>query len=378
MKQTANIDKFNMELDSYVDKKQDYKSFWENIRLLNCIEDYRWCFFMAHHAYKIERDIKRATYFINLAVEKFEDSPKEIVIETIQDFEKIAILNIHTVKNKSIYSLAGEIYSQFDKNKSLHFYQLMQLSVSNLKPIGQLAYKKNAILYSFRPVSQFTLADLINNEITVSPIKVLNDPFDCIATLWASEDNLGKMCMDKNHISPLSHSFDYYRIRSFVANTDTYDSDDTIVKNKLMWSHYADKHKGICIKYNLSSSFIKRNNDTSCLYLRPVIYGYAATLNVAHIKSGIDFCFKSLEWAYEKEVRLVSYDFSTNEQWTGIPLDKDSKIEAIYFGYSCSPNDKKLIKRIFKNKNVKFYDITIDPNGNIYNLLFKEDDEERN
>lgn len=372
MKGTTNINRFNMELDSYVNKKEDYKNFWENIRLLDCIEDYRWCYFMAHHTYKIEKDIKRATYFIDLAIEEIEDRPEEIVIENLQDLEKVATMNMYTVKNKSIYSLAGEIYSQLDKNKSLRFYQLMQLCVSNLKPLGQLAYKKNAILYTFRPVSKYTLSDLINNELTVSPIKAMNDPFDCIATLWASEENLDKMCNDKNHISPLSHSFDYYRIRSFVANTETYDADDTIVKNTLMWSHYAEKHKGICIKYNLSSHFIKGRNETSCMYLRPVIYGDVATLNVANVKSGIDFCFKNKDWEYEREVRLVSYDASTEKQWIAIPLDERSEIEAIYFGYGCSHDDKKLIMQILKNKDIVFYDMTIDAQENIYNLFPKE------
>lgn len=66
--------------------------------------------------------------------------------------------------------------------------------------------------------------------------------------------NINKDYKKKNsslHFASLAKSYQYYRIRSFCANTDTMKSDKTIPQNILMWSHYANGHKGICVKYRL-------------------------------------------------------------------------------------------------------------------------------
>lgn len=86
----------------------------------------------------------------------------------------------------------------------------------------------------------------------------MNDPFDSIANLWSTESNLNNICTEEQHISSYSKSFQYFRIRSFVANKVTYDTDDNILKKILMWSFYANEHKGFCIKYRLAKHFIKQ------------------------------------------------------------------------------------------------------------------------
>lgn len=368
----ANCNKFNKELASYYDITRDYERFWLNTKRLNCFKDKRWCYLMAHHAYKAENNVKRAKTYIDYAIKNIESTPEVIAIGDFLNQEKtnIGSTSLYTISNKDIYLLAGEIYAQIDKSRDSDFYKLFQKEIMDITPLGRLRYLDEVVLYTFRTISQYTLADLINKEITVSPIQSMNDPFDCLGLLWAREENLNVTCKEKKHIQPFSKSFDFYRIRSFIANRDTYESDDTIVQNKLMWSHYADKHRGICIKYKLSSHFIKGESDNgSRMYLRPVTYSNEGNLNRTKIKSGIDFCSKSKDWEYEQEVRLVSYDASTNEPWIGIPLDKRSKIEAIYFGYNCNDKEMRLIRNILEGQDVKLYKMSIDANRNIYELV---------
>lgn len=83
----------------------------------------------------------------------------------------------------------------------------------------------------------------------------------------------------------------------------------------LMWSHYADSHKGFCLEYN----FKKPGRDSILTRaLNPVIYR-EELLDVSEYlldgtKYGLEFnnlvstywtMIKSLDWAYEKEWRMI-------------------------------------------------------------------------
>ena len=143
-----------------------------------------------------------------------------------------------------------------------------------------------------------------------------------------------------------------------------------------MWSHYADEHKGFCIKYKLSRHFIKQEETDICehMYLEKVDYKKVAEdLNNKSITSKVALATKKSEWKYENEIRLIVYNGNKTDEHYGIPLDKESNIEAIYFGYRCPSSTINCITNIFKQKNTRlphFYKATIDK-SNVYNLVFK-------
>ena len=153
------------------------------------------------------------------------------------------------------YKLAGEIYAKNGKQvEALEHYMKAMYYFSFLNP--EFKSNKTIRAFSFRKYNQFTLADLINNEITVSSSTTMNDPFDSLINLWGEEGNLSNTCNDKLHIKPMLESFKSYRIRSFCMGRG-----NESVKNILMWSHYADEHNGFCIKYKLSQHFIKQEDN---------------------------------------------------------------------------------------------------------------------
>ena len=91
------------------------------------------------------------------------------------------------------------------------------------------------------------------------------------------------------------------------------------------------------------------------------------------IDTNLAFATKSKEWKYENEVRLIVYNPNKTEQFYGIDLDNESKIEAIFFGYRCSEIVINTIKNIFINKNTKipkFYKMILNEND-VYNLKYK-------
>jgi hypothetical protein len=118
-------------------------------------------------------------------------------------------------------------------------------------------------------------------------------------------------------------------------------------KNILLWSHYADKHKGICIGFSPRKSMetfpilhVKYEKD-----FKPIDYfsdKADALLNM--------MITKSKKWKYEKEMRILR-DFNGR-----LPFKKEC-VSQIIFGCKTSDNDKKVIIGLLKDngyKNVLF------------------------
>lgn len=274
-------------------------------------------------------------------------------------------------KLAALYSSAGKIYAYLgDEKKSLRYYQIYQYFNSFLK----LQFKSDGVsAFTFRKVSAYALYDLISNAITVSPSWQMNDPFDSVVNFWNEPSNLKAISIpDKNkHIAEFSKSFNYYRIRSFC-----YEDKILPVENILMWSHYADEHKGFCVKYKLSKHFIcqEENSDYEHMYLKKIIYrGDGVDIRQKPIGSNLAFATKKDDWSYENEMRLIVYNPNKDEPYYQIKLDDASSIEAIFFGFRCSKSDKDGIKAIFANRGgemPKFYEMYHDPDD-IYKLKYR-------
>lgn len=283
------------------------------------------------------------------------------------------------LSSKDFYMLAGDIYTNVGKiNEALEAYKLYNYYVQPLSPYKSFKEKCSAIVYSFRICNKYFLEDLINKTITCVAPSEMNDPFDSIVTYWSKEENLDKLTNLRKTNEIYSKSFEYYRIRSFVANRDKYETDDSILENIKMWSHYADSHKGVCVKYRLARHFIhsKDSGESMCKFLRlyPMIYGSDFSLkNIKSISSTEIICRKSSIWADENEVRLISYNPYCKKKWYAEPLE-DSTIEEIIFGYNCSEEDRIMIYNIAKAlyPGVKFSEMYINETESLYKLMKKE------
>jgi len=275
-------------------------------------------------------------------------------------------------QNKTnLFGLAGEIYAHFDKEKSFDYFKLFQfyrfkdwindistnadkekIYFNNKRDEGVTAYK-------FRDCSPYLFADLTNNSITLSRPHCMNDPFDSLYSIWSKEDNLTNVIKDETHIPMFKKSFDYYRFCSFCIDND---AENTILRNILMWSHYANKHEGICIKYKLKRNCI--NTDCSDNVYPPTLlhridYKSSGPISVRNksIKIGLAFAHKDPCWEYEKEARLICYNATKEGDHDTMPYDEDISIEAVYFGIKCSNENKAIIKKLLNGKNVKYYDM---------------------
>jgi hypothetical protein len=187
-----------------------------------------------------------------------------------------------------------------------------------------------------------------------------NDPFDSRCSFEAIGKELGinRNALPKNHFQKMGDNIkNLSRIACF---TEFKDSD-------LMWSHYADDHKGYCVEYRVSAFDEKIQR-----FLFPVFYGeeiYDASMMLAYClkkhmseaeKSNVDLScsemvnqaneecflrtclthtlFKSNEWAYEKEWRISASTELLNGLFFSAgtdTIDALSAISAVYFGARC-------------------------------------------
>ena len=122
-----------------------------------------------------------------------------------------------------------------------------------------------------------------------------------------------------------------------------------------MWGHYAKNHTGFCIEYDIGS--LKYNSLQRQLY--PIIYTdtlFDTTkyhdINIKkrnNLHLMLSALYKSVEWAYEKEWRLIIHG--------GINIENHimPKAKAIYLGSQMNDNNKSELIKIGKYKNIPVF-----------------------
>ena len=159
----------------------------------------------------------------------------------------------------------------------------------------------------------------------------------------------------------------------------------------LMWSHYADSHKGVCIEYERPDS----NDFRDVIYKskRPTIklrkaVAHKLALDILgkkedekelykYLKDTLDpFFVKSTDWEYEEEVRCLytqlklDENIKTSDDGKRLILEMDTPT-AIYIGCKASGEELDHVYELAKNRGIPIYfmkksdslfDVVIDEN----------------
>lgn len=146
--------------------------------------------------------------------------------------------------------------------------------------------------------------------------------------------------------------------RTIYSLNSVYSSDDLKIscfsENKdslLMWSYYANSHKGVCLGFDLVND---KELVKNCHKVQ-----YSKHFNVGD-ESYIYFT-KSEEWQHEKEWRIVTFESEY--------INIDS-LCAIYLGYKMSAEDKFEFFRLAREYNLNLYQVQ--PSVREYKLEFKK------
>lgn len=239
-------------------------------------------------------------------------------------------------------------------------YIYYQLTLSNHTSYNGLT------CYSFRSCSKFLFQSLINSTLNLSSPTTFNDVFDCpIIELMNNDDGISRLiresylsgvkvaCFVKNEKLPYTNdAFD-----APITNDKKNKRDKAEYLNELMWAHYADSYKGICIKYKFSTNISTTISDENCYvaYFKDV--EYTSDLKKYSKQDSINmidaFFAKGKSWKYENELRLLYFNPTDHNSHISLPIS--NCIEAIYFGVKCSDNDKQTIKSILKGRKCVSY-----------------------
>lgn len=134
-------------------------------------------------------------------------------------------------------------------------------------------------------------------------------------------------------------------------------------KNRLMWSHYADSHKGFCVEYD----FAEPNAEVLNMLPLPIIYSKKRPLipweaalekkteNMEETwrRLMIGLLTKDSEWSYENEWRILSDP-------TDSPEVKMPQISCIYLGVSISEENRNKILEIAYKKGIPVKQMKVD------------------
>lgn len=137
----------------------------------------------------------------------------------------------------------------------------------------------------------------------------------------------------------------------------------TEYKNNLMWAHYADCHKGVCLRFDVG-----KDMRTFCIPKKVIYNGEYPEIDFLNApKSATDVIFhKSKEWEYENEYRVIEIGAYDKTKEACLKPFRPEALTGIYFGCKCSGEDIDKIKRLVESKgypNVEFYRMEPDNNG---------------
>ena len=220
-------------------------------------------------------------------------------------------------------------------------------------------------LYRYRDFNEYSEDNILKGEVHFSFASDFNDPFD--AAIKLNFDKIEKELEPKKYIIELVKQIPqrdklykciqkkifeefqkYIKIACFSEYKDS----------MLMWSHYANYHKGFCIEYDTSKSELFEK------YMLPIIYKkdrYDATKCFLTKNKNIGVnpvLYKSNVWEYEKEWRM--FDYASNfEEGKDFMVLKDA-ITAIYLGACMKENEEDRVRRWAKKKEIVVYKMKLD------------------
>ncbi|MCX9026407.1 MAG: DUF2971 domain-containing protein [Candidatus Methanoperedens sp.] len=222
-------------------------------------------------------------------------------------------------------------------------------------------------LFKYRKINDHTKNGLINNELFFNHPQDFNDPFDSKIEVefkgtikdwyyWASISNIDKKDIDQwikdkiiievgNGIFELDPTTNDKLLKDRAKNRFKICTFSETNSSILMWSHYADSHKGICLcfktqkvkNHHILEFLIPESMSKPILF--PVDYDKPKpkkinmlTFSPEENKKLVNFYFrKHHEWNYEKEHRKVIFDEVGQEKGFTVKYRKED-LEGIIFG----------------------------------------------
>lgn len=214
-------------------------------------------------------------------------------------------------------------------------------------------------LYKYHPINDYLIEGLRTKTNWYSKLAHLNDPYECFVNDESEtnhfQDMLSKLC-----------------VCCFSKNMDNY----------LMWSHYADGHRGVCLEWEVDqdveglkdvsysnddiilTSIIKKSNDTYITSTSSVKKMGRYTI-FGGSKDAMSRKFNM--WKSEEEVRrYISY----HDNIRGSSEPFIGRLTAIYFGVKAGNDNIDRVKlNVSQIEGVEFKQVGLDTESKTMSII---------
>jgi hypothetical protein len=227
---------------------------------------------------------------------------------------------------------------------------------------------------------------LTENELYFSSPKNFNDPYDCglpyvqhpsnadpavvltkveelaprkFPELVNNTERLKEECA-KQVLLIMQNPLTWFEMnwglnRTDLASTFGIISLTEFYNKELLWSHYADSHKGFCVEFNTRQLFEGVEGSYSNVEYVKELPVFSILDNMEAVMEKLIYT-KSIEWQYEKEHRIAKI----HKPNTRVTFPSECLI-GIYFGVNMRYEDQAEIINIAAKKfpNVRYYNMTL-------------------
>ncbi|HCI13143.1 MAG: hypothetical protein A2063_02830 [Gallionellales bacterium GWA2_60_142] len=211
------------------------------------------------------------------------------------------------------------------------------------------------LYFKFKPINKYLIDSLVTPSLYFPKPDLLNDPFDCqldvrkafaraAEVVQGKRKNAFQAALKSNDIfENYSKQFQNLGVCSFSLLANSFDE-------PLLWSHYADAHKGVSLLYRFTEAYL--NNPKEILGVDTVKYDPNILTNwlinspfqpddskFVEELTKVFLTAKSDAWQHEKEARIIR----TTNGTLNIP---HGCLEQICFGLRTPQPDIELVSKL--------------------------------
>lgn len=226
-------------------------------------------------------------------------------------------------------------------------------------------------VFSFRYFDEkgYALQDVKDGTMSFVHPAMFNDPFDTVLFTWLRnriESKKGDTVASELAYMMLRRA-DALKARCFVRVTQLTPHDGTTAQKEqdienvhpLMWAHYADSHKGFCLKYTFTDDFVT-HDDAKHYFLSLQEVKYKTHIDLTKELTFKDALLTKADfWKYEHEVRAIV--FAPEEKDMVYLSKKAPRINGIYLGLRCTTENRQKMIQTLRETNIPLYQMRFNP-----------------
>lgn len=218
------------------------------------------------------------------------------------------------------------------------------------------------LLFKFRPIDARLFDSLDRSELYFARPAQLNDPFDCQVDVAKALENAAARADPKARLNleKLRVMDDFFQQLQTDLKATGICSFSLKLNNPLMWAHYADNHRGVCLLYKFAAGFFYTK---AIVGIGPIEYGVDPLVDW-FLSWGRDpqsymewerfrddllvkmLTIKGPAWAHEEEARIVRKPDGAQS------VDRESLIQ-ICFGLQTPQPDADAVRKLVDGRGYK-------------------------